>query len=196
MRIPSIVRLDRPSRALVDRVIANRRGVAAVEFALIVPIMFMLLVGTVEFSQALTVDRRVSQVASSSADLIARQKAITTSEVAGIMKIIDHLLRPYDPTRLRVTVLNVMADVDDANNTTVCWSYEHNGGAGSYAAGASYPLPAGMIEPGGSVIITEVTYDYQPIIFDYFIQSIFLEDKLFLKPRLSSYVEYNGNTCS
>ena len=51
------------------RIARNNSGVAAVEFAMIVPIMFLLFVGSVEFSQAITVDRRVTQVASSTADL-------------------------------------------------------------------------------------------------------------------------------
>ncbi len=183
-------------RHRVRALLADRKGVAALEFALIVPILFMLLVGTVEFSQALTVDRRVTQAANSTADLIARTKAISTSEVAGVMQIIGHLMRPYDPTRLRVTVLNVIADVNDETNTTVCWSYEHNGGSGSYADGASYPLAAGLVEPGSSIIVTEVTYDYEPLIFHYFIKTAFpLKETLFLKPRLSSFVEYNGASC-
>ena len=44
------------------------RGVAAIEFAMIVPIMSAMFIGAVEVSQAITVDRRVTQVASSTAD--------------------------------------------------------------------------------------------------------------------------------
>ena len=182
--------------ATFTRMLDDRRGIAAIEFALILPIMFMLLVGTVEFSMALTVDRRVSQVSNSTADLIAQKKKVSTSEVAGIMQIIEHLVRPYDPSRLRVTVLNVIANISDASDTTVCWSYEHNGGAGSYADGASYPLPDDLVEPGSSVIVAEVTYDYQPLIFKTFVKMAFsLKETLYLKPRMSSYVEYNGNPC-
>src|SRR5918992_3050996 len=84
-------------RMLMQRLRCNADGVAAVEFAMIAPIMFFLFVGSVEFSQAITVDRRVTQVASSTADLIAREKSTTTADLAGVMQIIDHLVRPYDP---------------------------------------------------------------------------------------------------
>ena len=50
----------------------DSRGVAAIEFAMIVPIMSAMFIGAVEVSQAITVDRRVTQVASSTADLVAR----------------------------------------------------------------------------------------------------------------------------
>ena len=39
---------------------------------MIVPIMSAMFIGAVEVSQAITVDRRVTQVASSTADLVAR----------------------------------------------------------------------------------------------------------------------------
>jgi len=57
---------------LLRRWKADSEGVAAVEFAMIVPIMAIMFIGAVELSQAITVDRRVSQVASATADLVAR----------------------------------------------------------------------------------------------------------------------------
>ena len=44
---------------------------------MIVPIMGVMFIGAVELSQAITVDRRVTQVASSTADLVARFAART-----------------------------------------------------------------------------------------------------------------------
>ncbi|MFM1813600.1 MAG: hypothetical protein RLZ98_295 [Pseudomonadota bacterium] len=181
---------------LAQRLMGDKRGVAAIEFAMIVPIMFFLFVGSVEFSQALTVDRRVTQIASSTADLIARERTTTTAELDGIMQIINHLLQPYDTTRLRLTVLNVFSAIDDATNTRVCWSYNHNGGTNTYANNAQYDLPDGILEAGNSVIVAEVRYNYQPLIFNYFIENAFvLEEIFYLKPRLSKSVEYNGNKC-
>jgi len=189
--------LPRRARLAARYLRTNRDGIAAVEFALLLPIMFMLLIGTVEFSQALTVDRRVTQIASSSADLVARQKHITTVEVDGVMQIIDHLIRPFDPSLLKVTVLNVIAGIDDADSTTVCWSYQHNGGASAYSDGQSYVLPEGFLEPGNSVIVAEVVYEYQPMIFQYFLTAgMPLRGTFYLKPRQSSFVEYNGQKCT
>jgi Flp pilus assembly protein TadG len=197
MRESSSSRLRRRVGRLVRRLRTNRDGIAAVEFALLLPIMFMLLIGTVEFSQALTVDRRVTQIASSSADLIARQKQITTSEVEGVMQIIDHLMRPFDPSLLKVTILNVIADINDADTTKVCWSYQHNGGANAYEDGQSYELPEGFVEAGDSVIVAEVVYEYQPMIFQYFLTAgMPLRETFYLKPRQSSFVEYNGHKCT
>ncbi len=174
----------------------DKRGVAAIEFAMIVPIMFFLFVGAVEFSQALTVDRRVTQIASSTADLIAREKTITSGDVDGIMDIVDHLMAPFETAQLKLTVLNVYSSITDANDTKICWFHHHNGGTSAYTTGARYSLPSGILEAGNSVVVAEVSYNYQPLIFEYFIKSAFvLEEKFYLKPRLSKSVEYDGTKC-
>lgn len=182
--------------AAFGRFAACRKGVAAVEFAMIVPIMFLLFVGSVEFSQAITVDRRVTQVASSTADLIARERSITTSDVDGVMDIVNHLMSPYDPSLLKLTLLNVYSSMTNASDTKVCWSYSHNGGVNTYSQDQSYTLPTGILEAGNSVIITEVRYNYEPLIFRFFITSTFpLEEKFFLKPRLSKSVQLDSRKC-
>ena len=58
-------------RKIVQRIAAqinglkrDDKGIAAVEFALVLPILVIMLLGTVELGQALTIDRRIIQAAS------------------------------------------------------------------------------------------------------------------------------------
>jgi Flp pilus assembly protein TadG len=180
------------------RFAGNRSGVASIEFAMVVPLMVMMFIGIVEFSQAITVDRRVNQVASSTADLIARTKATTSAELNGIMDIIDELMKPYADSPIRLTATNVIASTSNASTTVVCWSYNHpNGGVGTYSNGSSYTLPTGVVEKGESVVVVEVNYQYTPVLFSMFIKNaITFSDKFYLKPRLSSSIEYNTNKCT
>jgi Flp pilus assembly protein TadG len=171
-------------------------GIAAVEFAMIVPVMFFLFVGSVEFSQAITVDRRVTQIASSVADLVAREKTLTSSQMSGIMNIVGQLVKPYDQTRLKLTVTNVTASPTSATTTTVLWSCNYNGGVATYTPGQTFTLPTGIVEVGTSVIVAEVKYNYTPLIFNYFITEAFdLEERFYLKPRLSNSIAFTGTTC-
>lgn len=189
--------VTRVSQRFKARFCRDERGVAAVEFALLLPIIFMLFVGTLEFSQALTVDRRVTQVASSVADLVARTQATSEDEIDQIMLIADELMKPYDTGPLRVSVMNVVADINDATQTTVCWIYKHNGGAtGAATEGAPYTLPAGIVEEGDSVVVAEVQYDYDPLVFSYFIENTLpMGETFFLKPRLSATIDYGSKKC-
>ena len=192
--------MRRPAHHFLARTSRFRRdigGAAAIEFAFIVPLMVVMFIGTVELSQAITVDRRVNQVASSTGDLVARANALSTSEMSAIMDVIEQLLKPYDSTPLKLTVLNVAASPTDATQTTVCWSYAHNGGTGSYPQNAPYALPAGVVDAGESAVVAEVQYEYAPPIFKYFLNSTTsLEEKYYLKPRLSSDIKFDGNDCS
>ena len=165
------------------------RGVAAVEFGMIVPIMFMLFVGSVEFSQAITVDRRVTQVASSTADLVSRQSTVTTTQLNGYMLIVSELLAPYDSTLLQLTLISVYANPSNATDIKVCWSYSYQGGT-SYAANTAYTtLPAGILTAGTSVVVAEAKYNYAPLVFRYFITTnMLMTETFYLKPRLSAEV--------
>ena len=112
------------------------------------------------------------------------------------MDIIEQVVKPYDATRMKLTIANVVSDINDASNTTVCWAHNHNGGVNSYNAGDSYTLPEGVVEAGDSVIVAEVEYNYTPLVFDtYFQDGTKLTETFYLKPRLSSYVEFNGVKC-
>ena len=83
-------------------------GVAAIEFALIVPMVAVMFIGAVELSQALTTDRRVTQVANATADLVARSESkISQSEITDIMQAGSYIVAPYNQNPLRITLRNV-----------------------------------------------------------------------------------------
>ena len=179
---------------LIRRWNHDKRGVAAIEFAMIVPIMLALFIGSIEFSQAITVDRRITQIASSTADLVAREKTITTAQLGNVMDIAKILMKPYETSLLRITLTSVFANITDAANTKVCWSFNFQGGANTYAKNQTYTLPTGIVDAGGSVIVAEVKYNYTPLIFSTYMPGITtLNDKFFLKPRASSQIQYNSD---
>jgi Flp pilus assembly protein TadG len=184
-----------------------QRGIAAVEFGLIVPIMLMMFIGTVELSQAITVDRRVSQVASSTADLVARQKTLTSTTMDSFMEIITQLMSPYSATPMKITVSNVYATVAAPTAYKVCWVYQYNTGADtSLTAGGTYPstgLPAGIVQGGTSVVVVDVSYAYTPVVMfhgatarlgggTYVGTGYTFTEKFFLKPRLSASIQYGS----
>lgn len=180
----------------------DSRGVAAVEFAMIVPIMFFLFVGAIEFSQALTVDRRVTQSASSTADLIARapSQGLTATQVDNELRIVEQLIRPYDVNALTVNIVSVKATAVPGNpgamNYVVDWSRDNSGGTPYPRNGAYSGIPPGLLVAGESVIVAEATYNYTPMIFHYFIRNAFnLEERFYLKPRNASCVHLQPINC-
>lgn len=193
-------RLSRRLRVLVARIGRDRQGMAAVEFAMIAPILFVLFIGTVEISQALTVDRRVGQAASSTADLIARapSSGLTTDDVDASMLIVRQLMSPYAVSPLLVKIVSVKASTNasGALTYTVDWSRDSAGGT-PYSRNTNYSnIPANLLASGESVIVSETRYRYSPLIFSYFIKSAFnMNETFYLKPRNSSCVTLKPVSC-
>ncbi len=158
-------------------------GMAAVEFAMLVPIMLACYLGVVELGQALTVNRRITDVANSVADLVAQSEKIQSSDIEDIYKIAEAILEPYDTSSLEIVITSVVAD--DENKTTVDWSLAYNGGTPK-TQGSTYSLPvADMTQPFSSVIIAEVKYSYDSPVSHYVTGPLDLEDTFYLRPRKS-----------
>ena len=151
----------------------NNKGVAAVEFALISPLLMLMFIGTLDMTNAWTVGRRIPLIANSVADLISRTDRVTDDELYFMSdKIARALMAPYDFPPLKINIMSIRADINDVNNTTVEWSRAYSGNDGDmtttppdHNTGASYPMPQGIMSAGSTLIVVEVTYDYVPIIF-------------------------------
>jgi Flp pilus assembly protein TadG len=188
-------------RGLVRRYRTDTQGVAAIEFAMIVPIMAVMFIGAVELSQAITVDRRVSQVSSSTADLVARaEKQISQTEISDIMRVGGYIVSPYSQSPLRIVIRNITSSPTNATVTKQSWSctYEGTGSGGAPVQtcacdNTAHNIPANLVTTNDSVVISEVTYAYKPLIFDYFLKKSFgssstggtytLAETIYLKPR-------------
>jgi Flp pilus assembly protein TadG len=174
--------------------VRDRRGVSAIEFALILPVLLLLYVGAVELGTGLTVYRRTSQVAATAADLTAQVKTVTKFDIADIEAASSSILTPYSTTPLKIVLSSVVAD--DNNNGKVAWSCASTGTA--RATGSSYPVPTGLTEPNSSVIVAEVTYAYTGLlglsgIFDP--GSFNMTRTFYARPRTSTKVDKTDNGC-
>ena len=182
-------------RRLVGAWKADTGGVAAIEFALIAPLMAAMFVGAVEMSQAITIDRRVTQIAGSTADLVARaDKTISQSEIGDIMRVGSYIMKPYSSTPIRIVLRNVTSSPASASQTKQSWTCSYNGTGGTQTCectNTSFTLPANMVTTNDSVVVAEVTYDYVPLVFNYIMKrtwggsgsSYTLSETIYMKPR-------------
>ena len=98
-RLPRFVARLRRSRFARDR-----RGVSAVEFALIAPIMIGLYFGCVEVSDAVAVDRKVSLTAAALANLSAQVTTISSNDMTTILRASGAIRGSCFPTSIPITV--------------------------------------------------------------------------------------------
>jgi len=170
------------SRLIVNRFGGDARGVSAIEFALILPVMITIYLGSVDVTQILTADRKVTNVASSLADLVAQSTQITDSEVQNVFNAAMAIMDPLPTDQLSVVVTSVV--MDENEDVVVDWSEATN--ASAYGQGQGITLPVGIIEPGSSIIMAEVNYTYSsPVVSLVAGGPIELSDKFYLRPRRS-----------
>jgi Flp pilus assembly protein TadG len=181
-------------RRCIWRMAHDRRGVSALEFALIAPVLILLYVGVAETGNALTIYRRTAQVAATAADLAAQVKTVTKSDIGDIESASSSILTPYSTNPLKIVLSSVVADKN--NKTTVDWSCANKGSA--HAAGSGYLLPAGLTEADSSVIVAEVTYSFSPLLG---LTTIFspgsfdMTRTFYSRPRKSLKVEKTDKGC-
>lgn len=178
----------------LQRIRSDCRGIAAVEFALLAPIMVLLSVAAIEIGRAVEVDRRFGTVTSMLAHLVAREKELSNTDLQAITDIAAHVMRPYDATSLRITIISVKAASDDANNTRVEWAYASGVGASKPDKCQVYDLPRNLLDPGASTIVVRTGYEFSPILATSFIGPISWADEAMHSPR-NSCVNYNDQKC-
>ena len=191
----------RPGRLLraVRRFVRDTRGIAAVEFGFIAPIMLVMLLGAVEITRAISMERRFSLVTSMIADLAAREEKLTAGDVNAIYDIAEQVMSPFDASPLKISLIPVMSSPTSASNTVVYPSTtnrpSYNGGA-QPAKCQSYPMTPGLLGKNESVIVVEATYKFTPMLAGYVMDGIEWKDKAIAKPRKSLCVAFDGSTCT
>ncbi|HEX8045641.1 TadE/TadG family type IV pilus assembly protein [Rhizobium sp.] len=138
------------------RLARDRSGTSGVEFAIVLPILLLLLVGTVDLGHALTVSRKIDEIASTTGDMISQQGTWTKSDVANILSGASFILQPYDTTGLTITV--AVDDISKSGTATVNWSAALNTSALTYGAATPVDVPSQIKEAGVQVVLTRVQY--------------------------------------
>jgi Flp pilus assembly protein TadG len=178
----------------------DRSGLAAVEFAFIVPVMLVMFFGTMEFSQGIGTNRKVTIMARSLSDLTSQNTSVTTAQLNNFFAAATAILTPYSVTPVRSTISELY--IDPATQAArVQWS------VGSAPRGQStiVVIPSQLIARDAQnnvvanqyLIYSEVTYQYVPTIGYVMAPSgVNLRDDAYTRPRQSTCVMYNTQVCT
>jgi Flp pilus assembly protein TadG len=142
-------------RSLIRRWTGDERGVSAIEFAMLAPVLIAFYMGMTEFCQGFMAQKRMGHVSAMVADLIAQEEEVAAATVDDIFDIGGLIMKPFPTATLHQRV----SSVSQASGTaTVDWS--RGDGMTARGVGSTMTLPADLITDGESVIVAEVTYDY------------------------------------
>jgi len=163
----------------------DERGISAVEFAIMLPLMLTLYLGTVELSQGVGADRKVTMTARTIADLVSQVSSINNADLTNSLNAAAAVMAPFPISNLKVTVTSVK--IDASGKATVEWSDTLNGTA--RAVNSTVTLPTALAVANTTLIWSEVQYSYTPTIGYIVSGTLNLKDQSYMSPRLSPSVE-------
>jgi Flp pilus assembly protein TadG len=193
------------TRRSVTALLRDTRGIAATEFAMVLPIMLVTLFGTVEISNGVAVDRKVTLVAQTLSDLTSQSTTVANTDLQNFFAASGGILTPYDVTPTQATLSEIY--VDAQKNAKIRWSKAatltqvsgvpvatlknsvHN-------VGDTMPVPTALLVPSTYLIYSEVSYLYTPAV-GYVMgkAGVTLSDTSYTRPRQSSCVMYGTTVC-
>ena len=161
--------------------VRDRRAMSAVEFAILLPLMVTLYLGSVEVFRGISAKRDVTMIAHSIADLTSQYGTIHNTDMTNILAAASAIMAPFPTGPLQATVSQLT--IDNNGNATVAWSDTLNGTA--LPVGSAVTVPSGPNVHNSYVILAQVRYAYDPV-FGYVLTStINMSDQIYMAPRQS-----------
>jgi Flp pilus assembly protein TadG len=174
---------------------AAERGLAAIEFAMIAPVLVVMFLATFDGGRAIAAYmkmRSATYVLASITNQYATIAAVDMSEITGATAVV---MAPYTsaPT---VTISQIQINASKVSKYE--WSATLNGTAHSAGTTVSPAPPSNMVVASTYLILAEVSYTYTPL-FGFFgpKTGITFSDSLYVTPRGVSCIVYQpqSSTC-
>lgn len=211
MMMTMLERLALAQRQVTARLLRLRRnnsGIAAVEFALVLPVMITMYLGCCEISSGFSASKKVDSVARALADLTSQSSTnITQAQMNDIIAAATGVMQPFNGTLANVTITNFIMPTPIAPlpvRAFTDWSYVRGGRA--VACGDQTAIvPASFLSPGRSVVRADVLFVYRPLVAGPFYTigngsttGVTLTGSLWMQPRILQRVKLDpavSGTC-
>jgi len=94
---------------------------SAVEFALVLPVMALIYLGSFQLTQAIAIDRQVALTASTITNVVSQYTTISASQqMPDILDASAQVLTPYSSSNATVVVSGI--SISAAGVATIAWS--------------------------------------------------------------------------
>ncbi len=175
-----------PLKRPLARLAGDERGVSAVEFAMLLPLMLTLYLGAVEISQGIGADRKVTLTARTVADLASQASSLAAQPDDQFAERRDRRHRAV----LRCQPQGHGVAGEDRRQQQGDDRLEPNQERHRAAQGSSVTLPAALVVANSCLVWSEVQYTYKPTVGYVVSGTLTLKDQIYMRPRLSDCVTY------
>lgn len=170
----------------------GQQGSAAVEFALIAPMMIALFCAIIELTGLLMVERKIISASQTVADLVTQETSVTSQDLDDIVQAGRLIFDPYPTLTLTFNIASIRFNTDTGVPELV-WQRL----VGVNPGGSDILTQAvGLGAPGEGVVIVYITYSYDPLLGGIITGTVNLDEMSFSRPRRSPVVTCASQSCS
>jgi hypothetical protein len=145
----------------------RRRGIAAAEFALTLPIWIALLLGALDGTYCLLVNEKTDRIAYSVTDIVTQYQTITIANLKDILQAATQLMQPFSFGSNGIVIVTSVYK-PTGQSPIIEWQYSGGGTLAKASAigttGGTPALPNGLtLNDNDNVVISEVYYNFTPL---------------------------------
>jgi Flp pilus assembly protein TadG len=182
----------------LSRLKRNQKGVAALEFAISLPLIFLLLFGVIEVTRFILVAQMVTNASRTMADLASQGETMDATELNDLFQAVRFVARPFDMQTSGKVFVSSVTRADLASPPEMNWQ-ECQGDLTETSnigiPGNTPTLPTGFtVRPGYTVIASEAFYDFEPILFTWIMPPTRIYRANYFRARLGALTSLSGGT--
>jgi Flp pilus assembly pilin Flp len=172
----------------------DNSGVAAIEFALLLPVLLALLIGCLEVTFKIWSTQKAEKLSVTLSDVIAQSTAVTNGDLVSLTGAVDKIMDPFPfgPNEGKVIISSIYVQQNETV-AKVNWQcfFPPTGSLTAFskfgAKAANATMPAGFtLAPRDNVIVAEVFYRYHPIAPGFMFDESIVYRRALFKPRLGT----------
>jgi len=164
------------------RFIASTRGVAAIEFAFILPVMLVLLLASFDASRAIAIYMKVRAANSALATISNQFTTIHDADKTEILGATSSVLAPYSSSPIVAAMSELQ--LTGSGQAKVIWSDALNGTP--LTVGSTVSIPTAFTN--SYLVLCSVSYTYTPFFTFFISHPITLSDSLYTIPRTGASI--------
>jgi Flp pilus assembly protein TadG len=161
----------------------DKRGVSAIEFAMVAPLLIMAYLGLAELTLGMMASRRTSHLAATIGDLAAQSETLSNANITDLWAIGTSMLQPFS-TGSKLKMRLTCVTMNSSNQAKVVWSKDNGKGLAAYSKDYNLTsVTTAQIAANESLVVTEVEYDYDSPIGNFLPGETKFKDTFYHHPR-------------
>lgn len=160
--LPGLIEFRHRLTATLRRLRDDQRGLGAVEFALLFPMLLVVYLTAFELTLGFSSAKRATSAASAIADLVSQQESVDDAFLTSMVDVAAALFVPYDSSELTLKVSGIT--VSSTESATIAWSWASDNTT-PYATGTTADVPEDMLEPDIFLVHAELSVPHELLMY-------------------------------